>query len=123
MSKASNIKTYLLLHGLMLLFSLSPVCSKLAGQQSFLSFRFFLFYGLVIVILGIYAILWQQVIKRMSLTAAYANKAVTVVWGMFWGAMLFGEEITLQKCIGAVVIVAGIILYAFSEQKEAKSNE
>lgn len=123
MSKTSNIKTYLLLHGLMLLFSLSPVCSKLAGQQAFLSFRFCLFYGLVIVILGIYAILWQQVIKRMPLTTAYANKAVTVVWGMFWGAMLFNEQITLQKCLGAVVIVAGVILYAFSGQKEEESYE
>ena len=97
MEKAQKIKTYVLLHVLMLIFSLSPVCSKLAGQQPFLSFKFVLFYGLVILLLGIYALLWQQIIKRMPLTTAYANKAVTVVWGMVWGALLFQEDITLEE--------------------------
>ena len=123
MKQAGNPKMYVLLHALMFLFSLSPVCSKLAGRQAFLSLPFLVFYGLVIVILGIYALAWQQVIKRMPLTTAYANKAVTVVWGMFWGAMLFEETITPQKLLGAAVIVAGVVLYAFAEPaKEADEN-
>ena len=86
---------------------------------------FFFFYGLVIVILGVYALAWQQVIKRMPLTTAYANKAVTVVWGMVWGMLLFGESITPQKVLGAAVIVAGVVLYAFAEpeQKEESAHE
>ena len=120
MEKAQKIKTYVLLHALMLIFSLSPVCSKLAGQQPFLSFKFIFFYGFVILLLGIYALLWQQIIKRMPLTTAYANKAVTVVWGMVWGALLFQEDITPQKCIGAASIVAGVMLYAFSDGKTSK---
>ncbi|MEG1366687.1 MAG: EamA family transporter [Oscillospiraceae bacterium] len=112
-----NIKTYVLLHVLMLLFSFSPICAKLAGQEKFLSFNFILFYGLVIVILGIYAILWQQVIKRMPLTTAYANKAITVVWGMLWGMLIFGESITVQKLIGAAIIIAGVVLYATSDKE------
>ena len=75
-------------------------------------------------ILGVYALAWQQVIKRMPLTTAYANKAVTVVWGMVWGMILFGESITPQKVLGAAVIVAGVVLYAFSEPaKEADAHE
>ena len=124
MKQTSNVKMYVLLHALMFLFSLSPVCSKLAGRQPFLSVPFFVFYGLVIVILGVYALAWQQVIKRMPLTTAYANKAVTVVWGMVWGMLLFGESITPQKVLGAAVIVAGVVLYAFSEPaKEADAHE
>ena len=124
MKQKSNVKMYVLLHALMFLFSLSPVCSKLAGRQPFLSVPFFVFYGLVIVILGVYALAWQQVIKRMPLTTAYANKAVTVVWGMVWGMILFGESITPQKVLGAAVIVAGVVLYAFSESaKEADAHE
>lgn len=124
MKQKSNVKMYVLLHALMFLFSLSPVCSKLAGRQPFLSVPFFVFYGLVIVILGVYALAWQQVIKRMPLTTAYANKAVTVVWGMVWGMILFGESITPQKVLGAAVIVAGVVLYAFSEPaKEADAHE
>ena len=125
MKQKSKVRMYVLLHALMLLFSLSPVCSKLAGRQPFLSLPFFFFYGLVIVILGIYALAWQQVIKRMPLTTAYANKAVTVVWGMVWGMLLFGESITPQKVLGAAVIVAGVVLYAFAEpeQKEDSAHE
>lgn len=118
-TKMKNIKTYVLLHALMLMFSLSPICSKLAGQYEFLSFGFIFFYGCVILILGIYAILWQQVIKRIALTEAYANKAITVVWGMIFGSLIFGEVITFQKLIGAAVIIAGVLLFAFSQSKEA----
>ena len=32
-----------------------------------------------------YAFGWQQVIKHLPLTTAYANKAVTVVWGILLG--------------------------------------
>ena len=96
MRQAGSLKIYFVLHALMALFSLSPVCSKLAGQQDFLSVPFLVFYSLVIVILGVYALAWQQVIKRMPLTTAYANKAVTVVWGMVWGTLLFHETITPQ---------------------------
>ena len=125
MKQKSNVRMYVLLHALMLLFSLSPVCSKLAGRQPFLSLPFFFLYGLVIVILGVYVLAWQQVIKRMPLTTAYANKAVTVVWGMVWGMLLFGESITPQKVLGAAVIVAGVVLYAFAEpeQKEESAHE
>lgn len=109
-----NYKIYLLLHGLLLLFSLAPVCSKLAGRYPVFSVNFFVFYGLMILILGVYAIFWQQIIKKMPLTAAYANKAVTVVWGMVWGVLLFTEVVTAQKVVGAAVIIAGIVLYAVS---------
>lgn len=110
--------TYLLLHGLMLLFSFSPVFSKLAAQSEFFSLTFFVYYGLVLLLLGVYALAWQQVIKRMPLTTAYANKAITVVWGMIWGRIFFAEAITLQKLIGAAVIIAGVVLYAYAGQGE-----
>ncbi len=87
-----------------------------------MSFKFVLFYGLVILLLGIYALLWQQIIKRMPLTTAYANKAVTVVWGMVWGALLFQEDITLQKCIGAAIIVVGVILMILQQITEEEGN-
>ncbi len=84
-----------------------------------MSFRFIALYGLVILLLGIYAIFWQQVIKNMPLTAAYANRAVTVFWGMVWGLIIFKEKITLGKAVGAVIVIAGIILFALSDREEA----
>ena len=97
---------------MLMVFSLSSVCSKAASTQAFLSAKWILFYGTMIVILGIYAIVWQQIIKRMPLTTAYANKAVAVVWGQIWGLLLFHERITPGKICGALIIIAGIVLYA-----------
>ena len=87
-----KIKTLVLLHIMLMIYSMSGICSKLASGQSFFSFKFCLYYGLIIVLLGFYAIGWQQIIKRMPLTAAFANKAVTVVWGIIWGFIFFHEK-------------------------------
>ncbi len=115
-----NIKIYVLLHLLLLLFSFSPVFSKLAATQDFLSLPFILYYGASVGILGIYALGWQQIIKRLPLGAAYANRAVAVVWGMVWGLLFFSESISLQKVMAAAVIVCGVLLFAFAQGEETK---
>ncbi|MBR3464681.1 MAG: EamA family transporter [Clostridiales bacterium] len=121
--KNSKILVFILLHVLLVIFSFSSVCSKFASQNKFLSIRFCLLYGTLILILGIYAVVWQQIIKRIPLSLAYANKAVTVVWGMIWGIIFFGETITIQKMIGAAVIIAGVIMYSFSDNKNDEATE
>ena len=83
---------------------------------------FVLCYGGMVAVLGIYAIGWQQVIKRLPLTTAYANRAVTVVWGIVWGAVLFGESITWQKALGAIVVLAGVALYATAGDDPAEEG-
>lgn len=67
---------------------------------------------IIILLLGFYAIGWQQIIKRLPLTTAFANKAVTIVWGMIWGLLFFNEKITTGKVIGALLVMVGIILYS-----------
>ena len=104
-------KTYVLLHLLLILLSFSGVCSKMAAKFPFLSIPFCLYYAGMIAILGIYAIGWQQVIKRLPITVAYANRAMMIVWGVVWGALLFHEAITLGKLLGAAIVIAGILLY------------
>ena len=118
MSSMKNKKWLLVLHALLLVYSLGSVCSKLAGDAVFGSFRFLLLYGGVIASLGIYAVGWQQVIKRMPLTAAFANKAVTVVWGLIWGLVLFQEQITLGKIAGAAFIIFGIVIFSSSDEEK-----
>ena len=71
-------------------------------------------------IMVIYAVGWQQVIKRLPLTLAFANKAVTVVWGILWGAVFFRESITPGKLIGAAVIVAGVVLFVKADGEEKR---
>lgn len=92
----------------------------MAARQEFLSFKFFFFYGLVLLILFAYAIAWQQVLKRLPLVTAYANKAVTVIWGLVLGSAFFQEKITLQKVIGAFIIIFGVYLVVSEEgEREA----
>ena len=64
-----------------------------------------------------YAFGWQQVIKHLPLTTAYANKAITVVWGILLGFLLFGESITLRQFIGAAVIIVGIVLFVRADNE------
>lgn len=118
-----NWKTLLVLHLLLMVYSTSGIFSKLASGEKFLSVRFCLFYGMIIVLLGIYAIGWQQIIKRMPLTAAFANKAITVVWGIVWGFVFFSEPITVKKVLGACLIVTGVVLYAMAEDACESTEE
>lgn len=111
-----NILKYILLHIVILQSSFSGVLSKYASGYEFLSFHFLLFYGLMIVNLGVYAILWQQIIKKIPLTTAFCNKSVSIIWGMLFGAFLFQEVITWNMIVGAVIVVAGVILVVKSDE-------
>jgi len=117
-----KIKTLLFLHAILLLYSSSNIFSKLAGIQEFLSLQFFIYYGIVLLILFIYAILWQRVIKLLPLTTAFANKAVTVIWGIIFGMVIFGESLTLGKILGSILIILGIILYTKSSNLEKENK-
>ena len=112
-------KAYWALHGLLAVYSLSTVLSKLAAGVPFLSLPFCLYYGGVLLLLAVYALGWQQIIKRMPLTTAYASKAVSVIWGLVWGILFFGETLTPGKAAGALLVIGGVVLFAFSDREEA----
>ena len=116
--KKTNSKILFLLHLLLMVYSASGICSKLASGEPFFSLKFCFFYGIVIVLMGVYAIGWQQIIKRMPLTAAFANKAVTVVWGLVWGVVFFGESVTVGKVIGAALVIVGIVIFSGADKEE-----
>ena len=116
--KASILPVFLL-HVLFFVYSFSTVLSKAAAMEETMSIRFFAFYGGVLFLLGVYAIVWQQLIKKLPLVFAYANKAITIVWGIIWGALLFSERITSGKIIGAAVVIAGIIIFSLGEKESA----
>ena len=110
LEKKTTWKVILCLHLILFLYSLESVCSKMAAAQEMFSFKFFLFYGLVLFFLFFYALAWQRILKYMPLTVAYANKGITIIWGMIWGAVLFNEAITLKTIIGAAIILVGIFM-------------
>ena len=116
MMEKTKQKNYILLHVLLLFLSFSGVFSKMAAGHDFLSLGFILCYGGVLLILFLYAILWQQVLKRIPLTIAYCNKSVTIIWGMIVGALIFGESITVQNIIGACIVFVGVYLMVTADE-------
>lgn len=114
--RLNRIGLFMFLHVTFCIYSLVSVFSKLAAGQSKMDAYFWIYYGIVLFLLAIYAILWQQCLKRMSLITAYSNKSVTIVWGLVWGKLLFKETITLSQIIGALII--GIGVWIIVDRKE-----
>jgi len=96
------------LHALFALYSAAGVLSKLAAGSAPMSAHFLLFYGGALAVLFVYALCWQRVLKGLPLSVAYSSKAVTVAWGLLWGALFFGEDVTPKKLIGAGLAAAGV---------------
>ena len=98
-----------LMHFSFLLFSFSMVFAKAASNYESICFGSVSFFLLSMLFLGIYAILWQMVLKRSSLTFAYSNKAVVYLWMLLWSLLFFKEAVTLFNILGVMIITAGVI--------------
>lgn len=108
--KKKTVVDYLQLQGAVIVYSLSTVAAKFASEQEFLSFKYIFFFGVEFVILAIYALIWQQMIKKFELSVACANKAVTLLWSMLWNFIIFSTGITVGKVVGVLIVVCGVIV-------------
>lgn len=115
-NKGKKIKYYSMLHILLMVYSLSGVCSKMSAKCTFLSIKFCFFYGLILLNLFIYALVWQQLIKYLPLTTAFCNKSVNIIWGMLWGIIFFDETISWNMILGAVIVMWGVIMVVMSNE-------
>lgn len=118
MNQKISLKNILVLQAVVIVYTLSSVVAKLATGEAVFSFAFFLFYGLEIVILGIYAILWQQMIKRFDLSVAYANRAMAILWSAVWAVVLFRETLGIKQLIGIAFVVLGTVIVNSEQKKE-----
>lgn len=73
-------------------------------------------------VMGLYAVLWQQVLKRIELSLAYMFKGTSIVFVMMLAHVLFDEQITWNNIAGAIIIISGIVLYANSSEPIANSQ-
>jgi len=107
-----NVHGMLLLHGTLLIYAVTSVFAKLAGiQMGEGSWTLtIVFLGLEVLALLVYSILWQQVLKRMPLHFAYANKGICTLWTALLGLLVFGESLTWGKALGIVVVLIGVWL-------------
>lgn len=119
MKKKLPWKNIVLLQGVVMIYTISSMMAKFAAKQPVLSFGFVAFYGLEIVFLGIYAVCWQQMIKKFELSVAYANRAMALVWSMIWAFVIFHEQVTIKNMLGVVFVIIGIMIINMGGEADA----
>lgn len=97
-----------------LFYSTVSIATKFTSLQEFFSLRYFLGLSVVVAMLGVYAVIWQQVLKRIELTTAYMFKGISLIFVLMFSALIFNETITVWNIAGASLIVGGIVLFAKS---------
>ena len=60
--------------------------------------------------LGVYAIVWQIVIKDAKIGLVYANKSSELFWMLLAAAFIFGERVTALNAVGVLMIFAGVVI-------------
>ena len=116
---------YIIILGTIAIGSTVGIFTKSAALYPFLSWHYCLFVGGAILNLGVYAILWQQIIQRIEISTAYMFRGAGVIFCLSFCALIFGESITINNIIGAAIIILGITMYAIidSKEKEIETKE
>ena len=116
--KKVNWKNVLQLQAVVVIYTISSVMAKLASGHKEEHMLFLIFFGLEFILLGVYALLWQQMIKKFELSVAYANRAMGILWSMIWAVVFFHDRITVRNILGVAIVLVGIVLV--NTDKEAQ---
>jgi EamA-like transporter family. len=113
-SYMEKAKSYIELHLNILVFSLTSIFSKLAAMEydeNGLHSKFlYLFILLMILNCAFYALVWQKVIKKFSLSTAYAHKSVYLIWSQVWAVLIFHENLSVFNIIGMLIVFCGVLV-------------
>ena len=112
--KHKNGIMWLALIGINLIYACIYICMKKASANEFMSSSYILWIIGAICVMGVYALLWQQILARTPLSTAYMFKGTSLIFVLLLSALLFSEAITPMNVIGAIIIILGIVLYAKS---------
>ena len=108
-----TISSVVLLLLAFLIYSCTGIFTKLASMQKMLSVEYLHYFAFVIAAMGIYAVLWQIILKRVALSQAFLFKSLTVLFSLFFAWSIFHEAITPKNMIGCCFIIAGIALNSY----------
>lgn len=117
MQKMEKLKTIIKLQAVVVVYTFASFFSKLASGEAFLSTKFILFLGLELVVLFLYALLWQQVIKKTELSVAYANREMYLLWSLLWAVLFFHNEVTPANIAGCLLVIAGTFVITGEDRK------
>ena len=46
-----------------------------------------------------------------------------MLWGIVWGVLLFQEQVSPLKILGALIVLAGVVLFSLAERDEAAKKD
>ena len=116
--ESNRIKMLALLQAGVAVYAAGTVCSKMASAQPVLSVPFIAWLALQVFMLFVYALIWQQAIKAIDLSVAYANKAVGIFWSLLWGVLLFHEGVSIGKVAAICLVFCGTVLMNLASPEE-----
>ena len=117
MQKMKKMKTIIKLQAVVVIYTFASIFSKLASGEAFLSGQFILFLGLELVMLFLYALLWQQVIKKTELSVANANREMYLLWSLLWAVVFFHNDVTPANVIGCLLVIGGTLVITGEDRK------
>ena len=117
MQKMKKLNTIIKLQAVVVIYTFASIFSKLASGEAFLSGKFILFLGLELFMLFLYALLWQQVIKKTELSVAYANREMYLLWSLLWAVVFFRNDVTPANVIGCLLVIAGTLVITGEDRK------
>jgi len=120
MSWKEKLKTIVKLQAVVLFYTFASIFAKVASGEKLFSIRFFLFAGAELMVLFLYALIWQQVMKKTELTVAYANREMYLLWSLLWAVIFFHNKITLSNILGCIFVIAGTVVITGDDEAERR---
>lgn len=114
--KNISIGNALFLCAVVAVYSMSGLFTKQASNCDFLSFPYLGCLFGVVLILAVYAVLWQIALKHVPLSQAYLFRSLGIIYGLALAAFVFKETITWTNLLGGIVVLFGLIIL-LSENK------
>jgi len=111
----AEAKNLLLLHLLFFVYALSSALGKAAARSEFLSVFFLLYMVMAVALMAVYAIAWQHILRRFTLTDAYSHRGIITVWGVLFGAAFFRERVNAATLVALSLVVAGVFVIGRNE--------
>ena len=96
------------------IYTVDTIIQRFAGismkENGLKDFRTLILLFMEVAVLGIYAIVWQQLLSRYQLSIAYANKAMMLMWSLILSYILFKEQVTPWKIAGVLLVMTGTVI-------------
>ncbi len=108
--KPHLLKHIIALQFAIVIFSLTGVFLKFSAGYDFLSLGYLVLCAVAVFFSGVYAIVWQLLLKKIPLQLAYSTRSTTTIWNLIWASLIFSETVTVKMLIGSVFIIIGVII-------------